>query len=135
MGGRNVTNSTLSYVLRNIDLSKGKIVRSVEELEAVLIEHHKTVTINSYGRFIGFYDYLILLKDGVKAGIILKCDSVDIHVYVYPKYRGQHIVSTLTGDGFLKDLWPDIDSVTCANREEYSKIKYLAEIAGFYLRN
>lgn len=130
-----MTNNTLSYVLRNIDLSKGKLVRTVGDLDAVLIEHHKTVTINSNGRFEGFYDYLILLKDGTKAGIILKCDFVDIHVYVYPKYREQHVVSRLTGDGFLKELWPDIDSVTCANRDEYDRVKYLAEIAGFNLRN
>ena len=130
-----MTNDTLSHVLRNIDLSKGNLIRTVNNLEAVLIEHHKTVTINSGRRYIGYYDYLILLKDGAKVGIILKCDTVDIHVYVYPRYRDQHIVSKLTGDGFLKELWPDIDSVTCANRREYEKIKYLAEIAGFYVRN
>ena len=130
-----MTNSTLSHVLRNIDLAKGALVRTVGTLEAVLIENHKTVEINSNGRFVGFYDYLILLKDGEKAGIILKCESVDIHVYVYPKYRRQRIVSRLSGNGFLKELWPDIDSVTCANHDEYERVKYLAEIAGFSLRN
>lgn len=130
-----MTNSTLSHVLRNIDLEKGTLVRTVGNLNAVLIENHKTVITNSNGRFVDFYDYLILLKDGEKAGIILKCGSVDVHVYVYPKYREQHIVSSLTGDGFLKELWPDIDSVTCANRNEYNRVKYLAEIAGFKLRD
>lgn len=130
-----MTNDTLSHVLRKIDILKGYLVRKVDDLEAVLIENHKTVTINSNGRFVDYYDYLILLKNGAKAGIILKCDSVDIHVYVYPKYRNQHIVSRLTGDNFLKKLWSDIDSVTCANKCEYEKIKYLAESAGFYLRN
>ena len=130
-----MTNDTLSHVLRNIDLSKGRLVRTIDNLEAVLIENHKTVTMNSGRRYVGYYDYLILLKDGMKAGIILKCDFVDIHVYVYPKYRNQQIVSKLTGDGFLKELWPDINSVTCANRIEYEKIKHLAEITGFYLRN
>ena len=129
-----MTNNTLSHVLRKIDLSKGKLVKKAEDLEAVLIENHKTVTINSYGRFVGYYDYLILLRGGKKVGIILKCDDVDIHVYVYQKYRSQHIVSRLTGDGFLKELWPDIDSVTCVNADEYDRIKYLAKIAGFYLR-
>lgn len=130
-----MTNDTLSHVLRNIDLSKGHLVRTVDNLEAILIENHKTVETNFDRRYIGYYDYLILLKDGVKTGIILKCGCVDIHVYVYPKYRDQHIVSKLTGNGFLKELWPDIESVTCANRREYEKIKYLVENAGFYLRN
>lgn len=130
-----MTNDTLSHVLRNIDLSKGRIVRSVDNLDAVLIENHRTVTTNSGRRYIGYYDYLVLLKDGEKTGIILKCDFVDVHVYVYPKYRNQHIVSRLTGDGFLKELWSDIESVTCANRWEYDRVKHLAEIAGFPLRN
>lgn len=130
-----MTNDTLSHVLRKINLSEGYVVRTIDDLEAILVENHKTVETNSSGRYIGVYDYLILLKNGIRAGIILKCGSADIHVYVYPRYRGQHIVSRLTGDGFLKELWTDIDSVTCANRAEYEKIKYLAEIAGFYLRN
>lgn len=130
-----MTNDTLSHVLRNINLSKGKLVRVVDNCEAVLIEHHKTVMNRPDYRYVGYYDYLILLKDGIKAGIILKCDSVDIHVYVYPRFRDQHIVSKLISDGFLKELWPDIESVTCVNYREYEKIKHLAEIGGYYLRN
>ena len=130
-----MTNKTLSHVLRTINLSEGHLVRTVGDLEAILIEHHKTVITNANHRYTDYYDYLVLLKGGAKAGIILKCGSVDVHVYVYPKYRNQHVVSRLTGNGFLKELWPDIGSVTCANRSEYEKIKYLSEIAGFYLRN
>ncbi len=66
-----MTNDTLSHVLRKIDLSKGKLVRAVDDLEAVLIENHKTVTRGSDRNFIGYYDYLVLLKNGAKAGIIL----------------------------------------------------------------
>ena len=130
-----MTNDELSYFLRNVDFSTGCIVRTVDNLEAILLENHETVTTNSGCRYVGYYDYLILLKDGVKVGIINKCDFEDIHVYVYEKYRNQHIVSKLIRDGFLKKLWPDINSVTCANKSEYEKIKHLAEIAGFYLRN
>lgn len=78
---------------------------------------------------------LILLQNGVKAAIILKCGSVDIHVYVYPQFREQRIVSRLTGGGFLRELWPDIESVTCANYFEYDRVKHLAAVAGFELRN
>lgn len=61
-----MTNNTLSYVLRNIDVTKGILVRTVGNLSAVLIENHKTVETNPNGRFVGFYDYLILLKDEKK---------------------------------------------------------------------
>lgn len=80
-----MTNDTLSHVLRRINLSEGYVVRAVDDLEAILIKNHKTVETNSSGRYVGFYDYLILLKNGARAGIILKCSSVDIHVYVYPR--------------------------------------------------
>ena len=130
-----MTNNQLSHVLRNIDLSNGYIVRMVNNLEAVLIEHHKSVTTNSGRRYIEYYDYLILLKDRKKTGIIMKCQFMDVHVYMYPQYRNQHILSRLSGGGFLKKIWSDIESAKCENRNEYAKIKYLVENAGFYLRN
>ena len=129
-----MTDKTLSYVLRSIDVSKGEIVREVDGLKAVLVKNHKTVVHQRNGTYVGVYEYLVLLCDNEKAGIILKCDSVDIHTYVFRKYRNQHIVSNLTRDGFLKKLWPDIDSVTCVNWDEYDRIRHLAEIAGFWLR-
>lgn len=130
-----MTNDTLSHVLRNINVSKGNIVRTVGNLEAILIKNHRTVKISANGnKYVNYYEYLILLKDGKKAGIILKCDNVDIHIYVYPKYRNQKIVSRLTGDGFLKKLWPDIDSISCKNLLEFYKIRHLAQIQGFTLR-
>ena len=129
-----MTNEQLSYVLKKMDLSEGKSVRVVDDLEAILVENHKTVTRDNGRQHTGHYDYLVLLKDGKKAGILLKCDSIDVHAYVYRKYRNQHIVSRLTNNGFLKELWPDIDSVTCANPYNYDKVKYLAEIAGYTLR-
>ena len=119
-----MTNEQLSYVLKKMDLSEGKSVRVVDDLESILVENHKTVTRDNGRQHTGHYDYLVLLK----------CDSIDVHAYVYRKYRNQHIVSRLTNNGFLKELWPDIDSVTCANPYNYDKVKYLAEIAGYTLR-
>lgn len=124
----------LRYVLRNIDLSKGRLVRTEGELEAILVEKHKTVTKINGRKFTSYYDYLVLLKDGKKVGIILNCTDYDIHIYVLQKYREQHIVSRLINDGFLKKLWPDMGSITCANHREYEKIKHFAEISGLEFR-
>lgn len=129
-----MTNNQLYRMLKNMDPSEGRSVRAVDDLEAVLMANHKTVSVTNHQKFTHYHDYLVLLKAGEKAGIILNCDSVDVHAYVLRKYRGQHIVSKLTNNGFLKNLWPDIDSVTCANPREYDKLKHLAEIAGFTLR-
>ena len=130
-----MTNNQLSHVLKKMDLSEGESVRVVDDLEAVLMKDHKTVTRINGHQHTSYYDYLVLLKGGEKAGILLKCDSIDVHAYVYQKYRNQHIVSRLTDNGFLKELWPDIDSVTCADLNNYDKVKHLAEIAGYSLRD
>lgn len=130
-----MTNIQLSHILKNMNLSEGKSVRVVDDLEAILMKDHATRTVTDHRRYTHYYDYLVLLKGGEKAGILLKCDSVDIHAYVLRKYRNQHIVSRLTDNGFLKELWPDVNSVTCADLNNYDKVKHLAEIAGYSLRD
>ena len=78
-----------------------------------------------------------LIRERIRKGswILLNCDSKDIHAYVLRKYRNQHIVSRLTDNGFLKELWPDVNSVTCADLNNYDKVKHLAEIAGYSLND
>ena len=39
-----MTNNQLSHVLKKMDLSEGESVRVVDDLEAVLMKDHKTVT-------------------------------------------------------------------------------------------
>lgn len=118
-----------------MDLSEGESVRVVDDLEAILVQDHATRTVANHRRYTHYHDYLVLLKGGEKAGILLNCDSVDIHAYVLRKYRNQHIVSRLTDNGFLKKLWPDVTSVTCADLNNYDKVKHLAQIAGYSLRD
>ncbi len=130
-----MTNIQLSYILKNMDLSEGESVRVVDDLEAILMKDHATRTVTDHRRRTHYHDYLVLLKSREKAGILLNCDSKDIHAYVLRKYRNQHIVSRLTDNGFLKELWPDVNSVTCADLNNYDKVKHLAEIAGYSLRD
>lgn len=126
-----MTNESMRNILKRISAEDGHSVRKVDNLEAVLVEGFKTYVMRQYTNY---YDYLLLLQDGEKAGIILKCDSVDIFIYVYRKFRNQRVVSRLIGESFLKNLWPDIESITCSNVSNYKKIKHLAEIAGYKLR-
>ena len=121
-------------ILKGMDLSEGRSVRVVDDLEAVLMEQHETRTVTDGKLYKHYHDYLVLLKNGEKAGILLNCDSVDVHAYVLQKYRKQHIVSRLTNNGFLKKIWPDVDSVTCADLYNYDKVKHLVEISGLRLR-
>ncbi len=128
-----MTNPQLYRILKGMDLSEGRSVRVVDDLEAILMEQYETRTVTDGKRYNHSHDYLVLLKNGEKAGILLNCDSVDVHAYVLRKYRKQHIVSRLTNNGFLKKIWPDVDSVTCADLYNYDKVKHLVEISGLRL--
>lgn len=129
-----MTNESLIGVLKNIDISKGKVVREVDNLTAILMENHMTRQKSQSGRiFRGKQTYLILLCNGQKAGIIMKCGTVDIHFYMYKKFRDKRILSRLINDGFLKELWPDIEFMSCCNKEDYAKIEHLSELCGIGL--
>lgn len=129
-----MTNKKLSYVLKRIDLSKGRIVRTVDDMQAVLLEDYPTYQIYNGKKYESEDTYLILLKNNEKAGILQKLYD-DIHAYVLRRYRNQHVLSRLTDNGFLKALWPDITSVTCCNPKESIRIRHLVENSGLTLRD
>jgi hypothetical protein len=130
-----MTDITLSHVLRAIDINKGAVVREVDNLKAVLVNGHKTVTKVNGKLYVDYNNYLVFLCNEKKVGGLLQCGTVDIHAYMFHQYRDQRIVSRLIGDGFLKKLWPNMRYVTCVNLDEYDRIKHLVEIAGFQLSN
>lgn len=130
-----MTDSTLSRVLTRTDLSKGTVVKKAGDLEAILLTKKTTalmmdrVTKNTYT-----YTYLFITHKGKRVAIILKCDSADVHFYVYPKYRGKHYLSRIIGNGFLKKLWPDVISISSVVSSQDDMIKHLAKISGFEYR-
>lgn len=131
-----MTNDTLNRVLVSSYISQGQVVRKIGDIEVILLKKRTTTLCGDRTTKVsGVYTYLFILYKGQRAAIILKCDSVDIHCYVRPWYRDKHILSNAIRGHFLKKLWPDIDSVTCVNRDEYDRIKHLAEIAGYRVRN
>lgn len=130
-----MTNSTLSRVLTNTDLSKGTLVKKVGELEAILLTKKTTALMGDrVKKDTSTYTYLFITNNGTRVAIILKCDMVDVHFYVYPKYRGRHYLSSIIGDGFLKQLWPDIKSISSVDSSQDEMIKHLAEISGYEYR-
>ena len=52
---------------------------------------------------------------------------------MYKKYRNKHCMSRITGNNFLRELWPDIKSVTCTG--EFAKASlHIMVNAGFLVR-
>ena len=130
-----MTNSTLSRVLTTTDLSKGTVVKKVGDLEAILLTKKTTALMGDrVTKHTSTYTYLFITHKGKRVAVILKCDTVDVHFYVYPKYRGNHYLSGIIGDGFLKELWPDVISISSIDSSQNDMIKHLAEISGFDYR-
>ena len=130
-----MTNSTLSRVLTATDLSKGTVVKRAGDLEAILLTKKTTALMGDrITKHTSTYTYLFITHNGVRVAVILKCDTVDVHFYVYPKYRGRHYLSSIIGDGFLKELWPDVRSISSVDSSQDSMIKHLAEISGLDYR-
>ena len=130
-----MTNLTLSRVLTTTDLSKGTVVKRVGNLEAILLTKKSTVLMGDRVKTdTDTYTYLFITYEGQRVAIILKCGMVDVHFYVYPKYRGKHYLSSIIGDGFLKELWPDVRSISSVDSSQDEMIKHLAKISGFEYR-
>ena len=130
-----MTNLTLSRVLTTTDLSKGTVVKRVGNLEAILLTKKSTVLMGDRVKTdTDTYTYLFITYEGQRVAIILKCGMVDVHFYVYPKYRGKHYLSSIIGDGFLKELWPDVRSISSVDYSQDEMIKHLAKISGFEYR-
>lgn len=87
------------------------------------------------------YEFLIVVEDGEKKAIILRCGYVDLHWYVLRKWRNKQVLSNALRTGVLQDIWPENTKVTCCysyndNREQkYNMTKHLADIAGLTLED
>lgn len=86
------------------------------------------------GDYTEYYDFLVLMKGNKKAGIILKMGIYDIHIYTFHKYRNHHIMSRLTGNGFLSRFWSDVKGVSCTT-DEFDKVSHIAQNMGFVCHN
>ena len=130
-------NETLSHILRNLKLSKCKLIK--ENIYYV----KKNVRTVRYDSEIGQeeysndkYEFLVIAENGIKKAIILNFGNIDLHWYVFKKWRGQHILSNALRSGVIKEIWPKINTVTSCcdyseNKEEKFKMtEHLASLAG-----
>ena len=128
-----MTNRTLSCVLRNMDLNKCKKVK--ENIYYIQKE------IISQGKKRDQYEFLVLVQNGMKCGIILRCGTVDFHGYVFKKYRGQSILSNALRTGIINEIWPENKEITCSYDNEMdcdlkrSMTQHLAKLANLEFKD
>ena len=82
------------------------------------------------------FEFLVIAENGEKQGIILRCGEVDLHWYVYRRWRNRSVLSNALRTGVIRRVWPENQEITCCCGygddpiEKLSMTKHLAEIAG-----
>lgn len=85
------------------------------------------------------YEFLVIARNGIKQGIILRCGTVDLHWYVFKQYREEHVLSEALKTGVINQIWPENKYITChyeygEDREKkYQMTKHLADLANLEL--
>lgn len=87
------------------------------------------------------YEFLVIAENDEKQAIILRCGTVDLHWFVYRKWRNRGVLSNALRTGVIHKIWPENREITCCynyydNRaKKLSMTKHLADIAGLVLKN
>ena len=137
-----MTNIKLSYVLRNTKLTECTpiIDNYIYYVKKPVKEKVYNPTGNDYYEIFSF-EFLIITNNGEKQAIILRCDSVDLHWYVFKRWRKKHVLSNALRTGIISEIWPENKKITCCyewddNRyEKYKMTSHLAEIAGLEMND
>ena len=132
-----MTNETLSHILRNLKLENCEWIRdNIYYIKKTVRQMCYSGTIGDYRPTYSKYEFLVIADNGIKKAIILNCGDVDLHWYVFNRWRGNHILSDALRSGIIKDIWPKIKTVTCYydwdddKEEKYQMTKHLASLAG-----
>lgn len=136
-----MTDRTLSYVLRDIKLEE------CVYLENGIFYSRRIVAERKYSfetelEHPGYLEceFLVITEQNIKKAIIYNCNNEDLHWYVFTKWRGKHILSNALRTGIIREVWPDIESVTycCYSWEDkqakLAMTEHLASLAGLTLR-
>lgn len=73
-----------------------------------------------------------------KKAIIVRLYNRDLYAYTFAKDRCKGYLSKAIRTGCIKEIWPDIDTVSCSKGYDpvcYDRAKHLAELAGLRLRD
>jgi hypothetical protein len=88
-------------------------------------------------RLRGNWEYVILVDNDVKVGVIVRWGHFDLYWLILEDYREKHYLSNLLRARTLKELWKENYTITCIksyDEYEYSKTKHLAEIGGYEIK-
>ena len=132
-----VNNEDLSYILRSTKLFDCEYLH--DNIYYIKKHYKQMAFIPKSQREEPRYsegEFLIIADNGIKKAIIFNCDNRDLHWYTLLKWRNQGVLSQALRSGVIKEIWPEIKTVTCCydwneNKEEkYNMTEHLASLAG-----
>ena len=136
-----MTDRTLSYVLRNIKLQDCDYLRDgIFYTRRIVTEHKYDFETGLDNPSYLECEFLVITQHNIKKAIIYNCNDEDLHWYVFTNWRGKHILSDALRTGIIREVWPDIESVTCCcyswedRQAKITMTKHLAELAGLSIR-
>lgn len=131
-----MTNRALTTIITLSDISKAKVL--IPEKAVYLKKPVRKRMYYGSKKFI--YDeeeFIILLDNGKRVGGIYIMGDWDLHIIVFNKYKGQHHMSNFMRSGWIKKLFPDLNSITCIHyndTDEFKVVKHLADLADLEIR-
>lgn len=136
-----MTDRTLSYVLRNIKLQDCDYLRDgIFYTRRIVAEHKYDFETGLDNPSYLECEFLVITEHNIKKAIIYNCNDEDLHWYVFTNWRGKHILSDALRTGIIREVWPNIESVTCCcyswedRQAKIAMTKHLAGLAGLGMR-
>lgn len=128
---------TLRDLIYNADLDK-KVNDYNVDSNITLLEFYQYYMSSGKKRTeIAYYiDFLIIVYNNTRVGIIYNMDNKDLHFYIKEEFRNLGIMSNIMKSGLLKTIWPKLkeyNTISCTIPSSYFKIKHLASLGGFEL--
>jgi len=78
--------------------------------------------------------YAVLFQDGVRVGVVLFMDPVDIHLMTFPEHRGKGHMSHFMRSGVIGIVEPDLKMASTNEwgSENFEATKHLISLAGLH---
>ena len=137
-----MTDKTLSYVLRSIKLEDCDYLRDgIFYSKRIVAEHKYNFETSLDNPSCLECEFLVITEHNIKKAIIYNCNDEDLHWYVFTSWRGKRVLSNALRTGIIREIWPNIESVTCCcyswenKQAKVAMTKHLAALAGLSLRD
>ena len=100
-----MTNETLIYILRNLKLENCEHIRdNIYYIRKYVRQMCYSCTTGTERPTYTKYEFLVIADNGIKKAIILNCSDLDLHWYVFNRWRGNHVLSDALRTGVINEI-------------------------------